>query len=298
MRGVIAHELTHALEDQHYDLGALGAGRAGRPTRSRSPAVVEGSATVVMLAFLSRELGDKKAAEAVERTEARRAARLRIAPSFTQRSLMLPYVLGFSFLLRGRPWQWDDGGVRISDLEQAYANPPISTRQILHPEQYWARAPGAPAERLAMPDVSAALGRGWSKASEGSIGELGLAVLAGSLDAIELPWALLPARWTNSAAIGTLGDVYHHYVNGERSATVLLTQWETQRDAQEFDRALISRGRFFMRLGVNVLVLARDFDAAAGPPAGLGRDARRELLAALSRRHVEKRFSTPFTVTT
>jgi hypothetical protein len=46
---------------------------------------------------------------------------------------------------------------------------------------------------------------------------------------------------------------------------VLLTRWESMRDAEQFDRALISRGRYFLRYGAHVLVLAGDVDAASGP---------------------------------
>ena len=98
---------------------------------------------------------------------------------------------------------------------------------------------------------------------EGSIGELGLAVLAGSRDRIQLPWALLPSRWTNEAASGTLGDVYQHYVNGERSATILLTAWEMERDGWQFQEALNSKGRRFAQYGTNVLVLAGDVGDSA-----------------------------------
>jgi hypothetical protein len=54
-------------------------------------------------------------------------------------------------------------------------------------------------------------------------------------------------------------------VNGERSVTALLTRWETMRDAEQFDRALVSRGRYFLRYGVHVLVLAGEVDSSTGP---------------------------------
>jgi hypothetical protein len=264
VRSVVAHELTHALEDQHYDLAALAGKAASDDHATAISALVEGSATVVMLAFLSREQGEKTASEELERTEAKRVERLRIAPSFTQRSLVLPYILGFTFLLRGRPWGWiTEGGVYLSDLERAYAQPPASTRQILHPEQYWKDGPLAPSPRLTLPDLSSVLGPGWSKATDGSIGELGLAVLTGSNRPLALPWALLPSRWTNDAAVGTVGDVFHHYVNGERRLTLLLTRWETDHDAEEFEQALVRKGRYFFRYGVNFLVLAGDIEDKA-----------------------------------
>lgn len=261
VRGVIAHELTHALEDQHYDLKEVARRADGDDDHSTAiSAVVEGSAMVVMMAYLSRERDRSRTAfEQIERDKAERAQRLKGAPSFTQRSLMLPYLLGITFLLRGNVFNWlgPGGGVRIEDLDKAYANPPRSTRHVLHPDQYW-QNPDRKWERLSLRDLSAVLGPGWSKAAEGSIGELGLSVLTGAHVELEQFEALLPTRWIDKASTGTTGDLFHHYVNGERRATLLVTRWETERDAEEFERALLGRGRRFYRFGVNLLVLAGD----------------------------------------
>jgi len=267
VRGVIAHELTHALEDQHYDLKAVARNADGDDHATAISAVVEGSAMVVMMAYLSRSR-DKTAFQEVEREKTQRAQRLKAAPSFTQRSLMMPYVLGVTFLLRGNIFNWlgPGGGVRIEDLDQAYANPPRSTRQILHPDQYWL-SPDRRWERPRLADLSAVLGDGWSKAVEGSIGELGLSVLTGAKVDVEALEALLPTRWVDNASTGTIGDVFHHYVNGDKRATLLVTRWETERDAEEFERALLGRGRRFYRYGVSFLVLAGEIGDRAEPLA-------------------------------
>ena len=265
VKPVIAHELTHALEDQHYDFQAVAKKADGDDDRAIAiSAVIEGSATALMIAYSTRQARDADAAAKASKQEARRAEQLKGAPSFVQQSMILPYVLGFTFLLRGRPWMWEDG-IPAADFDEAYANPPRSTRQILHPEQYWWGNWRKDPQPLSLPDLSSALGPGWKKAAEGSIGELGLAVLTGSQLDLSRGDALLPSRWTNDAAIGTQGDVYHHYVNGERSITVLLTRWESLRDAEQFDRALLSRGKYFLRYGAHILVLAGDVDASQGP---------------------------------
>ena len=265
---VMAHELTHALEDQHYDLEAMARQAGGDDDRATAiRAVVEGSATAVMVAYFSRSGREEKAREEVEKGEARRARRLRGVPSFTQRSLLLPYVLGFSFLLRGEPWQWHLDGMRLADIDTAYAHPPRSTRQILHPEQYWVGRTPPPAPALELPDLSAILGPGWSRAAAGSIGELGLAVLTRAPLAIDSPEILLPARWTNKAASGVVADVFNHYVDGESRVTVLVTRWETNDDAREFDEGLVSRGKHVFRFGANVLLLAGDVGDKGEPLA-------------------------------
>jgi hypothetical protein len=269
VRGVMAHELTHALEDQYYDLHAVAKKAEGDSDHAIAiTSVVEGAAMAVELAFLSREMGDTRATEELHQNESKRADELKIAPSFLQRRLMLPYLLGFTFLLQGKPWEFYlGGGVHSQDLDAAYANPPFSTRQILHPAQYWNGNGRYRPQHLALKDLASALGPGWSKAAEGSIGELGLAVLTGARDKITLPFALMPAYWTNEAANGVQADLYQHYVKGDAKLTLLLTRWESEDDADQFDKALVNRARFFYRYGVNVVMIAGDVGDRGQPLA-------------------------------
>jgi len=261
VRGVIAHELTHALEDQHFDLQAVAAIAEGDPDRSTAiTSLVEGSAMAVMLAYQGEQQHNRqRAREDLEKGEVARAQRLKAAPSFTQRTLMMPYALGFSFLLHGKPWEWLYEGVKLSDIDKAYAKPPRSTRQILHPEQYWRGREPRPAAGLDLPDLAASLGPGWKRAATGSIGELGLAVLTGAQLDLESPLILMPDQWTNRAAAGSLGDVYQHYVKGEQRVTLLLTQWENELEREEFENALEGRGPRRFRYGTNVVLLAGDY---------------------------------------
>ena len=257
VRSVMAHELTHALEDQHHDLEALQKGATNEDQAVAIRSVIEGSAMVTTLAMMNRQGGIGKAKEEAARTSQEQAKKVQGAPTFVQMRLLMPYTLGFSFLLRGKPWEWLYDGVRIEDIEQAYAQPPHSTREILHPEQYWGGRREA-AWSLALPDLSKALGPGWSQALTGSIGELGLTLLTGSQlkpDSYEI---LLPTRWITTGATGNAGELYHHYVNGERKVTLLLTRWETLRDADEFQRSLRGANKKLYRLGANIIVVAGD----------------------------------------
>jgi hypothetical protein len=174
--------------------------------------------------------------------------------------LVLPYTLGFSFLLRGKPWEWLFDGVRMEDIEQAYAQPPHSTREVLHPEQYWGGR-REKTRRVPLPDLSKLLGPGWSHALTGSIGELGLTMLTGSQLKTDGFFALLPTRWTTPGATGNAGDLYQHYVNGDRKVTVFLTRWESPRDADEFLKNLRLRPipKTIFRVGVNFVILLGDF---------------------------------------
>jgi len=212
---------------------------------------------VATLSMLSRQGGLGRAKEEAARTNQARAETVRGAPTFVQMRLLMPYTLGFSFLLRGKPWEWLYDGVRVEDIERAYADPPHSTTEILHPEQYWG-AHRASAPKLSLPDLSRTLGPGWSLVVTGSIGELGLTMLTGMPLRRESYEALLPTRWTTPGATGTAGDIYQHYVGGERKVTVLLTRWESMRDADEFERSLRGPTKVPYRLGANILVLMGD----------------------------------------
>jgi hypothetical protein len=264
VRSVMAHELTHALEDQYYDLEAVQKRATNEDQAVAIRAVVEGSAMVTTLAILTRQGGIGKAKEEAEKTTQARAKSVKGRPTFVQMRLLLPYTLGFSFLLRGKPWEWLDNGVRMEDVAQAYADPPHSTTEILHPDQYWG-GHRADARSVSLPDLSPVLGPGWSLAVTGSIGELGLTMLTGSQVNTDSYEALLPTRWMTPGAWGTAGDTYHHYINGDRKVTVLLTRWETMRDADEFQRSLKGASKTQFRVGASVVVLMGDL-GDKGPP--------------------------------
>ena len=258
LRSVMAHELTHALEDQYYDLQAVQKRATNDDQAVAIRAVVEGSAMVTTLSVLLSQGGIGKAKQAAALASQKHATSVQGAPTFVQMQLLLPYTLGFSFLLRGKPWELLFAGVRIEDIEQAYAQPPHSTREILHPEQYWGGRRES-AHPLSLPDLSKILGAGWSQALTGSIGELGLALLTGSQLKAAGFEMLLPTSWATPGASGTAGDVYHHYVAGDRTVTVLLTRWESVRDADEFQRTLRGGRRTLFRFGANLLMLMGDF---------------------------------------
>lgn len=261
---LVAHELTHALDDQYFDLDALmGAAQSEDDRSAAAAAIVEGSGTAVMTLFMVREIGAGRlsvaAVQEMQKSEAARAERLKAAPAVIQRGLLASYVLGMSFLYRGDASRLLLG-IPATDFDRAFKDPPRSTAQILHAEKYWGDARhDIPAPRVP-PDLSRTLGPGWSLAGSGSLGELVLASMAGSgtLD-MGSPDAVLPARWTNAAATGTAGDVYQHYANGPKSATILTTRWETEKDAAEFQDGLrsVPRSRSY-RAGSAVVVLGGD----------------------------------------
>jgi hypothetical protein len=258
---IMAHEMTHALDDQAFDIDGLLGKAADDDAEGALEAVVEGSGTVVMSAFIVRQIRsgelDPQALVQFQGSEAGRAERLKAAPLFVQRSLIAPYILGMAFLLRGEMIRMQTGGVTSSDIDRALREPPVSTEQILHPEKYWDAARRDLPRQVGMPDLSAVLGKGWSLSGDGTLGELTLALLTG-LDPGDPTSTDRPLeRWTSPAATGWGGDRWHLYRRGDQSVTVLLTVWDTPRDAREFLAALrLPPGARARRRGDAVVVVA------------------------------------------
>ena len=100
---------------------------------------------------------------------------------------------------------------------------------------------------------------GTANASDIMLGlELGLTLMTGSELVTGGFQMLLPTRWTTPGAAGTSGDCFHHYVNGEQKLTVMLTRWESVRDADEFQRTLRGPRRTAFRFGANLLLMKGD----------------------------------------
>lgn len=111
-------------------------------------------------------------------------------------------------------------------IDLAYTDPPASTEQVLHPERYPRDTPRPPV----YPDPASSLGEGWTTDEIGTLGEWRtLLVLEAHLD----------PDTSRLAAEGWDGDQYALLSNAAREthALVLLTRWDTVRDAHEFSGA-------------------------------------------------------------
>ncbi len=300
---LMAHELTHALDDQNYRVDGLLEGVKDDNDRLDALAsVIEGSGTVVMAVFLAQELRQGRlsldAIGEFQKREAGRTERLLAAPALIERELIAPYILGELFILHGDPARLagsvadpdsqSDAAPRgggdpegaappkrsplADDLDRLFRSPPQSTEQIIHPQKYWDESRKDPPRRAALPDLSPALGEGWSRTASGTLGELSLAALTAGAPIDLLSSGMTDSsRWTNQAAAGWGGDLWQLYANGEKNVTVLATLWDTEKDAEEFVAALKPlQGRQAWRRGDAVVVVAGDAGERA---AALGKAA-------------------------
>ena len=273
---LIAHELTHALDDQHYQIDGMAETAGGTGDQAAAlGALVEGSGTLVMMTFMGREVLSGRltleSLEEIQEHEAGRAEKMRTAPPVLVRMLLAPYLLGRSFLLRGDP----TAGADPDDINRAIESPPVSTEQILHPEKYWDASRLDGPRPLQLPDLSRALGSGWSLQGEGDLGELLLALLTAAepVDVMS-PAAARSATWTNSAAAGWGADRWHLYARGSQRTVLLATLWDSEEDAVEFADAVDGDPeRQVIRRGDAVAVVAGDAGARATRLAEAALDA-------------------------
>ncbi|MDQ3679425.1 MAG: hypothetical protein M3378_02555 [Actinomycetota bacterium] len=126
VRVTLVHELTHALEDQHFNLDRKDLGDEASLGFS---ALVEGSALRLDEAY-------KRSLSPAERAQARKEESAQVdrvppnVPEVVQAALGFPYVFGedvVSALLK------TGGNTR---LDAAFADPPSSTEQVLDPRRY------------------------------------------------------------------------------------------------------------------------------------------------------------------
>jgi len=240
-----AHELTHALEDQHYDLDeGLRKVLDDDDRMFALSALHEGSATLLMSVYMMQAVmrGELSADElqSMIESDAEAQQKLEELPELLQRQLLGPYLLGMFFISEG-----DIAAMTMAfpaeKVERASRAAPVSSEQILHPEKYWSEERRDDPRTVDLGDAGMALGEGWTMLSEGVVGELSLGLLVGAdtPTGASAGLGMVNGReWTNQAAAGWGGDRWQLWERDDRSVVLLLTVWDSPRDAEEFDDAL------------------------------------------------------------
>jgi hypothetical protein len=167
----MAHEITHALQDQHFHIGRYTHHVRGRgDAQTAAMAVIEGDATAAMMDFMLVPLGRRTrdmpdvTAMVASQLQGADQARLREAPRALRETLLFPYLAGLGMCVRALR-----EGDAYSGVDALLARPPDSTEQVLHAEKLSAReAPVAVPAR-----VPPALAGEYEVAYHDVLGELG-----------------------------------------------------------------------------------------------------------------------------
>lgn len=184
---VLAHEFTHALEDQYWPLDDP-KDHEPKAFTDRGTAhdfLNEGSASRLMLEVIPAQwghgspdayfflwnlihsgFGEWALNQAFSQAWKSSDALSEGVPDTLARTEAMPYSFGYAFCTEVmRQWGLDG-------LDYVYSNPPVSSTQVMHPKKYW--------EWRDLPvhiDVPETLPGGWTQISSDSVGEAGMAAL-------------------------------------------------------------------------------------------------------------------------
>jgi hypothetical protein len=219
-RFTLSHELTHALDDQHFDLSRDAALACQDDRLDAFVALSEGDAVQTSVVWAQRNLSLADLADLGQ--EAGEApAPASSTPPFLLSMLEFPYLSGQAFIVA----LMNRGGEAA--VNQAFLRPPASTEQILHPERYPSDAP----QRVTVPHLARRLGSGWKDLEVEDVGEEWLRL------ALRLR---LDQSVADRAAAGWDGGQYRAFAGGSSVAVVMDTIWDTPTDAAEFGDAMRS----------------------------------------------------------
>ena len=223
-RATYAHEYTHQLQDQNFGLDKLGFDATDQGDRSLARlALVEGDAVTAQTRWMQANLTAEDLGQIfADATDPAVLEALQGAPAILRETAFFPY---------------QEGAILVSTLmvrsgykgvDAAFAAPPDSTEQILHPEKYLQRDPPI---AVAVPaDLPTRLGAGWSTGGADTLGELQLRIW--------LSEGGISTTAASRAAAGWGGDRLM-LLDGPGGATAiaLITEWDSPADANEFATA-------------------------------------------------------------
>jgi hypothetical protein len=219
---VFAHEFDHALQDQYFNLEALGLDMTSEPGYSdRFLAIhglIEGDAELLQEQYVETYISEDEA-----RLWLNQYLRIHFPLSGSTPPVLgelseFPYNQGRDFVQA----LYDRGGWEL--VNSAYAAPPASTEHILHPDRYLA---GDQPVAVSLSPLTETLGSGWHLVYESTLGEFVLGLYLGNR---------LGDEEADQAAAGWGGDrcvVYYNDTTGE-TAMLLRTVWDTSADARQF----------------------------------------------------------------
>jgi hypothetical protein len=225
---LLSHELTHAMQDQHFDLLSLPIEALDpEDTTSAVTALIEGDATIVMFDYMlaPQGLDVTRAPELshnlhvwVESPFVRGFSMFQTVPRYLMDNLLFPYVYGFDFVLylkqRGG---WDE-------VNRAYQDFPVSTEQVLHPEKYFDQRDMP--TLITLPTLPKTAYK-WQEVEQNTLGEFNISIL---LD------GYLTSADARTASAGWDGDRFALLTHADTQSLLLAwyTAWDSEQESKDF----------------------------------------------------------------
>jgi len=222
---VLAHELSHALADQHFNLARfIKKGNGSDDGSTARLAVMEGQATWMMTEYTANTMGQSlrrspELAATMSAVTEGAGGQFPVydnAPLYLRESLLFPYTKG---LLFQNALVQKDGQKGFAEV---FNRPPVSTQQILHPEKY---LDGVKPTKPDMPRVK--LPGGYKGLIAGSLGEADHSALIEQFASKEAAAELSP-HWR--------GSQFEVRENKKAGRAVLLyaVEWDSEDAARRY----------------------------------------------------------------
>jgi hypothetical protein len=210
--------LTRALQDQHFRWSERLKGLGSEDRKLAFRALGDGDALLVALNYLTKYRQPLNWAQATNRFAAELEKLGGHLPELLRQDLIFPYREGSQFA------QWAFLAKGWSGVNALFADPPISSAQILHPEKYYIR-------RLAPLRITPfGLKRQFKENAvlDETLGEYRVQILLGSNQ---------PREEAKQIATGWTGDHLSAYPDGDGLITAWISAWSSDKEARDFQRA-------------------------------------------------------------
>ena len=227
----LAHELTHALQDQYFGLQAYldMSSKSSLDEQFARAGVMEGEAVAISLNYSLEDrntdftrlvnIADWVRLSNMLEAEGKKAVGKKAA---LNEVISFPYVYGAAFLqkyVKAYGWQ---------GMDYLFRDPPTSTHQLMHPESFFPRRQNP--VRVQVEDLSKTVLDGYEQVWDDTMGEYGLLTLLSQY---------LPEEEARNAVKGWRGDRVQVY--GEKSSHRLLALgyviFDSESSADQFFRS-------------------------------------------------------------
>jgi hypothetical protein len=194
--GTLGHELTHALQDQHFDIEAAQKKFKGDTDHELAyKAIVEGDATLSGFSVVTGRVDD----QTIDYFDTHLQD---IVPIFMGRTEGKPRAMTYPFI-----FQYTEGARFVAEayhrkrwdgVNALFTGPPLSTQQIMHPELYFDHP--TPAKTVMLAGYEKVL-RDWKKVDEDTLGELMLKIMIERTMGEQTPYVEAAAKWAGDRIV-------------------------------------------------------------------------------------------------
>jgi hypothetical protein len=229
-RITLVHELTHAAQDQNFELSTLPMEDETNDDMVMAiKSVIEGDASAVGWKYQFKDQFEMVIGGINQTYKSGmlpgKAGKL---PAYLRQSLTFPYGHGTDFVVKYLKGTKSD----FKDINKLFKDFPLSSEQILHPDKYYGEKRDHPIV-VTLPDLAKLFGGTWKESFNNVHGEFAVKLLLREFKSDKLRLGAI-----DRAAEGWGGDRYVVLEDDKKTTMyVWYTTWDSEKDSREFYEA-------------------------------------------------------------